>query len=162
MNRRHHLLNAVLLGAALGVLLAPGGGRETALSVVAVAVPVVLGALVPDVDVVVGRHRKTLHNLPVLVGFAAFPLVFGNLRYVWIGVATHYALDLAGSRRGIALWYPLRSREFALPWGVAATDRSAVLVTLLVTAIEVVVLASVVGYSADAVVVEAALELVDG
>ncbi len=63
------------------------------------SLPVVLGALFPDVDTAFGKHRKTLHNLPVLVIFLAFPLVFDNLQFVWIGVATHYVLDMVGSTR---------------------------------------------------------------
>ena len=140
MNRRHHVLNAALLGVALGVLFEPGGGRATLLSAIAVGVPVVVGALVPDVDADLGDHRKTLHNLPVLAGFAAFPLVFGNLRYVWIGVAAHYVLDLVATRRGIALFYPLWRREFALPAGVTTGGRAAPAVTLFVTLVELLVL----------------------
>jgi len=84
-----------------------------------------LGALFPDVDTAFGKHRKTLHNLPILIGFVAFPFVFGNLEYVWIGVLTHYVLDIAGSKRGIALFYPLWKEEFGLPIGVAVSSKNA-------------------------------------
>ena len=145
MNRRHHVLNAAVLGVAIGILMEPGGGRATLLSAVGVGVPVVVGALVPDVDVELGAHRKTLHNLPVLAGFVAFPLVFGNLRYVWIGVAAHYVLDLVATRRGIALCYPLWSREFALPTGVTSGSRAAPAVTLFVTLFELFAMIAVSG-----------------
>ena len=130
------MLNAVLLGVGLGYVLHPDGDLETFRTVAAVTVPVVLGALFPDVDTAFGRHRKTFHNLPVLAVFALFPLWFGNLRFVWIGVLTHYVLDILGSRRGIALFYPLWSREFGSPTGVTTASEYANLVTLLVTAFE--------------------------
>ena len=146
MNRRNHVLNAAVLGVAIGVLLEPGGGGATLISAIAVGVPVVVGALVPDVDADLGAHRKTLHNLPVLAGFVAFPLVFGNLHYVWIGVAAHYVLDLVATRRGIALFYPLSSREFALPAGVTTGGRGAPVVTVIVTLAELVALVAIAGF----------------
>ena len=132
MNKRDHVMNALLLGGGLGYLLGPGGDGAVA-SVLAVGVPVLLGALVPDIDTVIGRHRQTLHNLPVLLGFLAFPIVFGNLQYVWIGVAAHYVLDVAGNTRGIALFYPFHRREYGLPVGVRANSHVADVVTLLIT-----------------------------
>ncbi|MFU8866331.1 metal-dependent hydrolase [Natronococcus sp.] len=139
MNKRGHVLNAVLLSVGLGILLEPAGDLGTLESVVAITVPVTLGALFPDVDTAFGRHRKTLHNLPVLALFVAFPFVFGNLEYVWIGVLTHYVLDVTGSRRGIALFYPLSSREFDLPTGVPVSSGRTDLVTLFVTGLELAV-----------------------
>jgi membrane-bound metal-dependent hydrolase YbcI (DUF457 family) len=135
MNRRDHVLNALALGVGLGYLAQPGWDAGTARAVVEIAVPVVLGALFPDVDTAFGTHRKTLHNLPVLGLFLAYPLHFGNLRYVWIGVATHYVLDLLGTKRGLALLYPYE-REFSLPVGVGVDSRLAGVVTLAVTAVE--------------------------
>ena len=105
-----------------------------------VTVPVVLGALFPDVDTAFGRHRKTLHSLPVLAIFLAYPIVFGNLQYVWIGVLTHYVLDVVGSRRGIALFHPFSDREFGLPSGVTTSSKYADLVTVIITAIEIAAL----------------------
>jgi len=45
---------------------------ETFRTIVMIGVPVTLGALFPDVDTAFGKHRKTLHNLPILIGFVAF------------------------------------------------------------------------------------------
>ena len=136
VNKRGHVLNAVLLSVGLGYVLHPAGDVETFVTVVEVGVPVTLGALFPDVDTAFGRHRKALHNLPVLAGFVAFPYFFGNLQFVWLGVLTHYVLDVVGSRRGIALFYPFWSREFDLPTGVSTSSDLADVVTVGVTAIE--------------------------
>jgi hypothetical protein len=144
MNKEGHVLNAALLGIGLGFVLEPSGTVETLRTAVAVAVPVTLGALFPDVDTAFGKHRKTLHNLPILGLFAAFPFVFGNLGYVWIGVFTHYVLDYLGSRRGIALFYPLSSQEYGFPSGVTTSSRFANAVTLVVTAVELAVAAAIV------------------
>ncbi|MFC7232723.1 metal-dependent hydrolase [Saliphagus sp. GCM10025308] len=148
MNKKGHVLNAALLGIGLAYLLEPAGDETTFATVLEVGVPVTLGALFPDVDTAFGRHRKTLHNLPILVGFAAFPFYFGNLEWVWLGILTHYVLDVAGSKRGIALFYPVWKREFGLPVGVAVTSRQADLVTVLVTAGELLIAAAVI-YRAD-------------
>jgi membrane-bound metal-dependent hydrolase YbcI (DUF457 family) len=136
MDKEGHVLNALLLGIGLGFVLEPSGTAETLRTVVAVTVPVTLGALFPDVDTAFGKHRKTLHNLPVLALFMAFPIVFGNLRYVWIGVLSHYALDYLGSRRGIAVFYPVSDAEYGLPSGVTTASKFANLVTLAITGIE--------------------------
>ena len=138
MNKEGHVLNAVVLGVGLGFLLEPAGTVETLRTVVAVTIPLSLGALFPDVDTAFGKHRKTLHNLPVLALFVAFPVVFENLHYVWIGVLTHYVLDYFGSRRGIALFYPLSSTEYGFPSGVTTSSRFANAVTLAITAVELV------------------------
>ena len=130
------MLNAALLAIGLGYVLNPDGGVETFRTIAEVSVPVILGALFPDVDTAFGKHRKTLHNLPVLGVFVAFPFVFTNLAYVWIGVFTHYVLDYLGSRRGIALFYPLSSREYGFPSGVTTSSRFANVVTIVVTAVE--------------------------
>jgi membrane-bound metal-dependent hydrolase YbcI (DUF457 family) len=144
MNKEGHVLNAVLLGVGLGFVLEPSGTVATLRAVVAVTVPVTLGALLPDVDTAFGKHRKTLHNLPVLAVFTAFPFVFENLAYVWIGVLTHYVLDVLGSTRGIALFYPLWSEEFGFPAGVTTSSKYANVVTLVITAIELAVAAAIV------------------
>lgn len=136
VNKRGHVLNAVLLSVGLGYVLHPVGDVETFRTIVEVGVPVTLGALFPDVDTEFGRHRKALHNLPVLVGFVAFPYYFGNLQFVWLGVLTHYVLDVVGSKRGIALFYPLWSEEFGLPIGVSVSSDHADVVTVAVTALE--------------------------
>lgn len=136
MNKKGHVLNAVLLSIGLGYLFVPVGDVETFKTIIMIGVPITLGALFPDVDTAFGKHRKTLHNLPVLLGFVAFPYVFGNLEYVWIGLFTHYVLDYLGSRRGIALFYPLSSREYGFPSGVTTSSRFANVVTIVVTVVE--------------------------
>ena len=146
MNKRGHVVNAILLSVGLGFLLEPSGGQATAVTILTIGVPVTLGALFPDVDTEFGQHRKTFHNLPLLAAFLAFPYFFENLEYVWIGVLTHYVLDVAGSRRGIALFYPLLTREFGLPIGVPADSRWADVVTVLVTAGELAVAAAFVHF----------------
>ncbi|WP_408958060.1 metal-dependent hydrolase [Natrinema sp. 74] len=145
MNKKGHVLNAVLLSIGLGYLLEPTGDLETFRTIVMIGVPVTLGALFPDVDTAFGRHRKTLHNLPILAAFVAFPYVFGNLEYVWIGVLTHYVLDVAGSKRGIALFYPVWEEEFGLPIGVAVSSERADLMMVAVTGGELL-LAGIVAF----------------
>lgn len=144
MNKHGHVLNAVLLSIGLGYLLEPAGDERTFVMIIAVGVPVTLGALFPDVDTAFGSHRKTLHNLPILAAFVAFPYVFENLQYVWIGVLTHYALDLAGSKRGIALFYPLSKTEYSLPFGVPVSSDYATAVTVIITAVELVIAAAII------------------
>ena len=144
MNKKGHVLNAVLLSIGLGYLFVPVGDLETFKTIIMIGVPITLGALFPDVDTAFGKHRKTLHNLPVLLGFVAFPYVFGNLEYVWIGVLTHYVLDVAGSKRGIALFYPLSTQEYGLPTGVTVSSKRADFVTAVVTVGELALAAMVV------------------
>ena len=167
MNKDGHVLNGALLAVGLGLILSVdptsgpivGGqsgeitadavltlGSDVAGSIAALSLPVILGALFPDVDTAFGRHRKTLHNLPVLGIFLVFPYFFGNLQFVWIGVATHYLLDMVGSKRGIALFYPLSTTEYDLPTGVATSSKWAIRVTVLVTVLELVLLALVHNY----------------
>ena len=143
MNKYGHVLNGLLLGIGLGFILSPTGDIETLRMIVAVTVPVSLGALFPDIDTEFGTHRKTLHNLPVLGMFFVFPVIFDNLHYVWIGVLTHYVLDVVGSKRGIALFYPF-PREYGFPTGVTTKDHHANAVTLLITGGELVVIYAVV------------------
>ena len=148
MNKEGHVINGLLLGAGLGFVLEPGGDVATLRTVVAVTVPVVLGALFPDVDTAFGTHRKTLHNLLTLGVFLAFPVVFDNLHYVWIGVLTHYVLDIVGSKRGIALFYPSPT-EYDLPTGVATSSRFANAVTLAITAVELAAAALLVEHAPE-------------
>jgi len=136
MNKRGHVLNALLLALGLGFVIEPGLDMATARTTAQITVPIVLGALFPDVDPAFGRHRKTLHSLPVLAVFLAYPIVFGNLQYVWIGVLTHYILDIVGSRRGIALFHPFSDTEYGLPLGVTTSSKYADLVTVVITALE--------------------------
>ncbi|WP_049996775.1 metal-dependent hydrolase [Halococcus sediminicola] len=142
MNKRGHVLNALVLSVGLGCLAAPALDVTTLWTVVAIAVPVTLGALLPDVDTAFGTHRKTLHNLPVLALFFVYPFYFDNLRFVWIGVATHYVLDLLGSKRGIALFYPFDRAEFDVPVGVSARSRYAGGLMVLITTLELAVAAA--------------------
>jgi hypothetical protein len=151
VNKKGHVLNAVLLGVGLGLILTVDPStRPTAavagdalVRVVELSIPVTLGALFPDVDTAFGKHRKTLHNLLVLGVFVAFPFAFGNLQFVWIGVATHYLLDVVGSRRGIALFYPLSPTEYGFPTGVTTSSRYATGVTVAVTLLELAALGAV-------------------
>jgi len=137
MNKRGHVLNALLLAVGIGFVLEPGVDLDTATKIGQIFVPIVLGALFPDVDTAFGKHRKTLHSLPVLAVFLAYPIFFDNLHFVWVGVLTHYLLDLVGSRRGIALFHPLSDNEFSLPFGVTTSSKYADLVTVIITALEI-------------------------
>jgi hypothetical protein len=155
VNKRDHVLNGVLLAVGVAIVLgiAPsiGIGAENktlpsapldALAAVGLLVaeffvPVVLGALFPDVDTAFGKHRKTLHNVFVIAVFAAYPFLFDNLHFVWLGVVSHFVLDFAGSARGIAFFYPLTSEEFDFPGGVSTSSRLAMPVTLVITLVEV-------------------------
>jgi hypothetical protein len=146
MNKEGHVINAALLSVGLGIVLVwpttvtASAALETAEMVARLSVPIVLGALFPDVDTAFGKHRKTLHNVFVLGVVAAYPVFFGNLQFVWIGVATHYLLDVVGSRRGIAFFYPLTSKEWGLPTGVTTSSKYANPVTVVVTVLELAVL----------------------
>jgi len=146
MNRKEHVLNAALLAIGLGYVLEPAGDVATFETIAAMFVPLVLGALFPDVDAHYGKHRKALHNLTVLGIFLAYPLYFGNLQWVWLGVLTHFVLDVVGSKRGIALFYPLSSTEYGLPVGVAVVSKYAGLVTVIITALEVAIVAALLFY----------------
>ncbi len=151
MNKEGHVLNAVLLGIGLGYVIEPSGNVETFVTIAQVLIPITLGALFPDVDTAFGKHRKTLHNLPVLALFLAYPLYFGNLRFVWIGVLTHYVLDVLGSKRGIALFYPFWSKEFGSPTGVTTSSKYANAVTLVVTVFELGVAALLIHVAPEAI-----------
>ncbi len=139
MNKREHIINAVLVGVGVCLLFEYNSKIAVLRSLVAVTVLVTLGALFPDVDTEFGRHRKTLHNLPVLGLFVAFPFVFDNLQYVWIGVLTHYVLDCFGSKRGIALFYPFDDDEWNPLRAVPVENRFAGVVTVLISVVEVAV-----------------------
>ncbi|MFB6309310.1 MAG: metal-dependent hydrolase [Haloarculaceae archaeon] len=144
MNKRGHVLNAILLSIGLGYVLEPAGDIPTFVTIAEVSVPIVLGALFPDVDTAFGKHRKTLHNVVVLGVVAAYPFYFGNLQWVWLGVLTHYVLDVIGSRRGIAFFYPLSGEEFGMPGGVTTSSDYAEIVTTVVTGIELAIIAVLV------------------
>ncbi|WP_276251305.1 metal-dependent hydrolase [Haloarcula rara] len=145
MNKRGHVLNAVLLSIGLGYVLDPSGDVSTFATIAEVFLPVVLGALFPDVDTAFGKHRKTLHNLPVLLIFLAHPVYHGgNLQWVWLGVLTHYVLDMVGSRRGIALFYPVLDTEYGLPTGVTTSSEHAEVVTVAITILELAAVGALV------------------
>ena len=145
MDKRGHVLNAVLLSIGLGYVLDPSASPATFATIAEVFLPVVLGALFPDVDTAFGDHRKTLHNIPVLVLFLVHPLYHGgNLQWVWLGVLTHYALDYFGSRRGMAFFYPLSEREFGFPSGVTTDSAHSEVVTVVITVLEVAGIAGLV------------------
>ncbi len=144
MNKRGHVLNAVLLSIGLGYVLDPSGDISTFATITEVFLPVVLGALFPDVDTAFGKHRKTLHNLPVLLIFFAQPIYHANLQWVWLGVLTHYVLDYMGSKRGIAFFYPLSTQEYGFPFGVTTSSDRAGIVTVAITLVELAVIAALV------------------
>ena len=146
MNKDGHVLNAVLLSIGLGYILQPAGDLTTFRTIAEVIIPITLGALFPDVDSAFGKHRKTFHNFIVLGVFMAFPYFFGNLKFVWIGVATHFVLDLAGTKRGLALFYPWE-KEFDLPIGVAVSSSYSNLVMLVITAVELALIAVALLYA---------------
>lgn len=154
MNKRGHIVNAVLLSIGIAVILEGQLVVPTGTALLAVGVPVTLGALFPDIDTSFGTHRKTFHNVLTLGGFVLFPLVFGNLHYVWIGVATHYVLDLLGNIRGMALLYPY-PEEYDVPVGVAVSSRWSDAVTLAVTGVELAAIAVVLHTGAHEPVLEA-------
>lgn len=144
MNKKGHVLNAILLAIGVGYVLEPAGDVSTFVAIAQVFMPLVLGALFPDVDTAFGKHRKTLHNLPVLAVFLAYPYFFSNLNFVWAGILTHYVLDIIGSRRGIALFYPFWSEEFGFPMGVTTSSKFAEVVTVAITLVELAVFAAMV------------------
>ncbi|MFW5918406.1 MAG: metal-dependent hydrolase, partial [Haloferacaceae archaeon] len=121
--------------------------RETSLTITELFVPIILGALFPDVDTAFGKHRKLLHNVFVLGVVLGYVFVFNNLQFVWIGVATHYVLDIAGSKRGLALLYPLSSTEYDLPFGVATSSKYAGVATVVISGVELAILAAVHYYA---------------
>jgi membrane-bound metal-dependent hydrolase YbcI (DUF457 family) len=153
MNKRGHVTNGIWLAIGLALVISPpvaiSDPQSITISVSAITgsllwmvkllPPVVLGALLPDIDTEFGRHRKTLHNLPILALFVLYPIYFDNLHFVWVGIATHYLLDVVGSKRGIALFYPYE-QEYNLPVGVAVSSDRADFVTLVISVLEVVLL----------------------
>ena len=144
MDKRGHVMNAALLAIGLGYIVEPSGTMKTFETIAAVFVPLVLGALFPDVDTHFGKHRKTLHNLFVLGIVAAYPVFFDNLQWVWLGVVTHYVLDALGTTRGLALFYPFWNEEFGAPIGVPVSSDYSDAMMLAVTAFELVVAAGLV------------------
>lgn len=145
MNKGGHVLNAVLLAIGIGYVLEPSGDVPTFVTIAKVLPPIVLGALFPDVDTAFGTHRKTLHNFLVLGLALAYPIYFDNLQFVWVGIVTHYVLDLVGTKRGLALLYPWEA-EFSLPVGVTTSSEWALPVTVLVTALELAAFAGIVWF----------------
>ena len=113
MNKRGHVLNAILLSIGLGYVLDPSGDVSTFATIAEVFLPV------------------------VLLIFVAHPIYHGgNLQWVWLGVVTHYVLDYLGSKRGIALFYPLSDQEYGFPFGVTTSSDRAGIVTVGVTIVE--------------------------
>lgn len=143
MNEKGHAVNAVLLSVGVGVILEPDLSLGTVSAIAMVTPPIVLGALFPDLDTTFGTHRKTFHNVWVLAVAVAFPLLFDNLRFVWIGIATHYVLDMLGNRTGMGVFYPLPG-FYDVPVGVNVDSRWADVVTLAVTAVELALLGALV------------------
>lgn len=86
------------------------------------------------------NHQKWTIILSFSVGDRIPARVHLPLRYVWLGVLTHFILDVVGTTRGIALFYPF-PREYDLPIGIPVTSRFALAVTLCITAGEIVLVA---------------------
>ncbi|GAB7011650.1 metal-dependent hydrolase [Halorubrum trueperi] len=145
MNKADHVINAVILSIGVGVLLAPGMNQSPYSAIILVGVPIVIGALFPDIDTEFGTHRETFHNIVTLAVFIAFPIYFENLFFVWIGILTHYVLDLLGTKGGLALFYPV-TKHVSVPVGVNVDSSLARLVTLAVTAFELGVVWLLVEY----------------
>jgi len=143
MNKRGHVVNAVLLSVGLGFILEQSVSVDALVMVLKVAPPILLGALFPDIDTAFGTHRKTFHNVWVLALAVAFPFVFNNLHYVWIGITTHYVLDLLGNVKGMGIFYPLPG-FYDIPVGVNVNSRWADVVTLAVTGFELAILGGLV------------------
>ncbi|MFB6197650.1 MAG: metal-dependent hydrolase, partial [Halobacteriaceae archaeon] len=89
---------------------------------------------------------KTLHNVFVLAVCVGYVAVFDNLKWVWLGVLTHFILDVIGSKRGIAFFYPVWDREFGMPAGVTTSSRWAGIVTTVVTLIELSIIGLLVHF----------------
>jgi len=143
MNKKGHVINAAVLSIGVAILLGPSSAIGLAHSIAVVTPPIVLGALFPDIDTAFGTHRRTFHNLLVLVVAISFPVFFDNLQYVWIGITTHYLLDLLGNVKGMALFYPY-PEFYDIPIGVNVTSRWADVVTLTVTGLELAAIATVI------------------
>lgn len=135
MNERGHVINAVLLAIGVSIILHPIPDRSILVAIPKFGIPIFIGALIPDVDTTFGTHRKTFHNLLTLLVFATFPIIFDNLHYVWIGVLTHYILDLLGNVRGMALFYPW-PKFYDIPVGVPVDSKWTDVVTIIVTVVE--------------------------
>ena len=69
-------------------------------------IPVVLGALLPDLDYYC-CHRKMLHNIFVLALSSFFSIG------LMVGIATHMLLD-ALTQYGIAILYPFSSQRYVI------------------------------------------------
>lgn len=143
MNKKDHILNGILLAVGLGIVLHPSGDFQAIVTIVEVFVPVVLGTMLPDIDTEFGKHRKTLHNVFVIAALYGYVVYFGNLEWVWVGALSHFLLDMVGSKRGLALFYPLWGTEFAFPFGVKTSSRMATIATVIITVLELVALAAV-------------------
>lgn len=145
MNEKGHTINAVLLSTGLAILLEPGFTHHTIVTWLAVTPPIVLGAIFPDLDTTFGTHRQTFHNLIVLGIAITYPYLFGNLHYVWIGILTHYILDLCGNVKGMAIFYP-SSKFYDIPVGVRVDSQWADIVTLLVSIFELIAIGLIIHF----------------
>ena len=146
MNKREHVLNAVLLTFGIAFVFHPSMEPWPAETIVIYGVPILLGTLLPDVDAVIGTHRKSFHNVWFLAFAVGYPLAFDNLHFVWIGVLTHYVLDLLGNVGGMALLYPY-PKLYRVPFGVSGASRWADVVTVVVTGIEIWAIYVIVQYA---------------
>lgn len=164
------MFNAILLALGLDAILTidPQPLESTMGSVFLLAqeigqlsLPITLGALFSDVGTIFDKHCKTLHNPSMLVVFLIFPLIFDNLQFVWTDVATHYILDMIGSKRDITLFYPLSPQKYDLPTSVTINSKHTGTVIIVIIVAELGVLAGVYYFlfSLDASLVDATASL---
>ena len=136
MNTVDHVLNGALVTGAIALLVNPVN--------LVVAIPLgIAGVLFPDLDTRIGTHRKSLHNGVVLGLLSLGAVIYPIVVYLPIGVALHYILDAVCSRRGIAFFYPFSSSEYQSAGGVTVDDDRARMVTVTMSALQIVVVAAV-------------------
>jgi len=134
------ILNSLLLAIGLGFVFVPQGDIETFQAIIPISVPILIGGVLPDIDVAFGKHRKTTHNIFIVGLFILYPLLFNNLQYIWIGILSHLIIDITGTVRGIALFYPLSDAEYRFQTGTSNQS------TVLITVIEIITAAIVFRY----------------
>lgn len=146
MNKREHVLNAVTVGGVALLLLRPGTVQEAA----GFLATVVAFGLLPDVDTTLGRHRKTTHNVWILLGLSIWMVTSVSLVPVGavLGYTTHILCDAYGSHNRVNVGWPVTDwwlgvkghdpREVASPTTIAVVG--GVLVGVVVTPLVGVVL----------------------
>ncbi len=100
MNRRDHTLCALLLGVTISICT---------LSVVPLVL-VYVGSNLPDLDAVVFKHRKTLHNVfSVVIITCVFYSASHGFWFVGVGMLLHIVLDMC-SKSNVFFFYPLSNK----------------------------------------------------